>query len=120
MISCRNDVHGPLHMQRAVVITWSCRGLSRRLSLFMEKCRSGLYRVTRSDGTQIGGTGPAGRNLPGDQRHSRSERGLATDGGRSRVADRHSPGEKSGDRDPMGDAGIIIYELEIVSVKPAP
>jgi FKBP-type peptidyl-prolyl cis-trans isomerase FklB len=78
-----------------------------------------LYRVTRSDGTQIGSTEPGKpktypvtKAVPALQEVLQ----LMAEGAKWQIV--IPPGPRPGDRDPLDDMGVIIYELELVAVQP--
>lgn len=76
------------------------------------------YRVTRSDGVQIGSTEtgnpktyPLAKAIPGLQEVFP----LMEEGAKWQIV--IPPSQASGDRDPLDDLGVVIYELELVSVQ---
>lgn len=79
-----------------------------------------LYRVSRSDGKQIGSTEPGkpktypvAKALPGLQEALQ----LMAEGAKWQIV--IPAGLGTGDRDPLDDIGVIIYDLELVSVQSA-
>ncbi|MCM2265899.1 MAG: FKBP-type peptidyl-prolyl cis-trans isomerase [Desulfuromonadales bacterium] len=79
-----------------------------------------IYRVSRADGTQIGSTEPGkpksypvAKAVPGLQEVLQ----LMAEGAKWQIV--IPPGLATGDREPLDDMGVIIYDLELVSVQPA-
>lgn len=79
-----------------------------------------LYRVSRSDGRQIGSTEPGkpktypvAKAIPGLQEVLQ----LMAEGAKWQIV--IPSGLATGDRDPLDDTGVIIYDLELVSVQSA-
>ena len=79
-----------------------------------------LYRVTRSDGKEISSTEPGkpktyplAKAVPGLQEALQ----LMAEGAKWQII--IPPGLAAGERNPLADAGVVIYDLELVSVQPA-
>lgn len=79
-----------------------------------------LYRVTRSDGKEISSTEPdkpktypVAKAVPGLQEVLQ----LMAEGAKWQIV--IPPHLAAGERNPLADAGVVIYDLELVSVQPA-
>lgn len=79
-----------------------------------------LYRVTRSDGKEISSTEPGkpktypvAKAVPGLQEVLQ----LMAEGAKWQIV--IPSGLAAGERNPLADTGVVIYDLELVSVQPA-